>query len=77
MISFQCLLVGLTTTAYAVGQWYTTVTSNQARNNLQLAKDNLFFHLVGSISAAGHNATFFIFTLTSQTYRRQFIRQHP
>ena len=73
MVFVQCAFVGLGTTAYAIGQWYTTLTSNQVRDNLQIAKDNLFFHLVGSISAAGHSTTFFLFTLVSPMFRQQLI----
>ncbi|CAF0839170.1 unnamed protein product [Adineta steineri] len=76
MALFQCLIVGLTTTAYAAFQWYSTLTSNQVKSNLQLTKDNLAANIVGSISAAGHSTTFFIFTLTSRMFRKQLLCHH-
>jgi hypothetical protein len=75
MVLVQCLIVGSTTTAYAAGQWYSTLTSNQVKDSLQLAKDNLLSNLVGAISTMGHSTTFFVFTLTSQMFRQQLTCQ--
>jgi len=76
MVLFQCLVVGLTTSSYAGLQWYTSLTSNQVKNSLQVAKDNLSANLVGSISAAGHSATFFVYTLASKMFRQQLFCRH-
>ncbi|UJR11481.1 hypothetical protein I4U23_015660 [Adineta vaga] len=75
MVFIQCLVVGSTTTAYAIMQLYTTLTVNQSKTSLQLARDGLFGALVGVISATGHNATFFVFTLTSKMFREQLFSQ--
>jgi hypothetical protein len=71
MVLVQCLVVGFTTTIYAVVQWYITLTANQVKSNLQLARENLVTHLVGSNSAIGHSTTFLVFTLTSKLFRQQ------
>ena len=71
----QCLIVGLTTTAYAADQLYTTLTANQVKSSLQLAKDNLLANLVGSISGLGNSTTFLVFTITSKLFRQQLFRR--
>jgi hypothetical protein len=71
MVFVQCLVVGLTTSSYAMSQWYMTLTAYEVKTNLQLARDNLLANLVGSISTAGHSTTFFVFTLTSKMFREQ------
>jgi hypothetical protein len=75
MVLIQCLIVGSTTTAYSITQWYTTLTSNQVKNSLQLTIENLFTNLVGIISATAVAATFFIFTLASRMFRQQLLCQ--
>lgn len=77
MVLVQCLVIGFTTSVYAAGQWYTTLTASQVKSNVQLARDNLLSNFVGSLSLFGHSTTFFVFTLTSQLFRRQLIcRRH-
>ncbi|CAF3945782.1 unnamed protein product [Rotaria sordida] len=76
MVFIQCLFVGLTTTAYACIQLYTSLTAYQIKDRLQLTKDNLFIIIFGSISATGHSTTFFVFVLTSKFFRQQLFRRH-
>jgi hypothetical protein len=72
----QCLFVGLMTSAYSSYQLYTSSTEHQVKDRLQLTKDAFFTLIFGTISAIGHTATFFVFTITSRMFRQQVSCQH-
>jgi hypothetical protein len=77
MALVQCLCIGLTTSFFSVSQLYISITTGQVKDNLRLAKDNLFVILGGLISTGGHSSTFYLYTATSKMFRQHlFCQRH-
>lgn len=77
MALVQCLSIGLTTSLFSITQLYISLTTNQVKDNFQLAKENLILVLGRLISTIGHTATFYLYTITSKMFRQHlFCRRH-
>jgi len=73
MVFLQSIFVGFITTLYAATQLYTQATSNNVKDNLQIAKENLITGIFGSLSVTSLSATFFVFTLASKMFRQELL----
>lgn len=77
MLLFQCCLFTLTASPTSVQYIYTSIRENMVVNNLQRAKDNLFYNVAGFISLTGPCTSFYLFTLSSPLFRRELLRILP
>lgn len=71
MAFIQCLVVGFTTSIYSGFQLYSSSTINERKEHFELNNDSFFTLIFGTVSAIGHTATFFVFTVTSKLFRQQ------
>jgi magnesium-transporting ATPase (P-type) len=74
MLLIQCFVFGSTTTAFSIGTLYISITNNlMMKTDLQKAKDNYLTNILNSISNIGPCMSFYLFTLSSQLFRRQLM----
>ncbi|CAF1031686.1 unnamed protein product [Adineta ricciae] len=67
MALFQCLLVGSTTIAYAICQFYIIFTTDNVKSSLRVAIENVFINVIGAVSAAGHSVSEQFFETSDDT----------
>ncbi|CAF1123730.1 unnamed protein product [Didymodactylos carnosus] len=74
MLIFQVVSIVITTLPHAIQKLYSTYTANMLKSSLTLAQENFLLQLVRSISFINHSCSFYIFTLSGQTFRNEFYR---
>lgn len=74
MLLIQSFIFGSTTTAFAIGSLYISITNNlTVKNDLQKIKDNYVTNVLNCVANIGLCMSFYIFTLSSQSFRRELI----
>jgi hypothetical protein len=82
MLLIQSFVLGSTTTAFAIGSLYISITNNlKVKNDLETAQDTYLTNVLNSIANIGPCLSFYLFTLSSQLFRSElmnlFRRQQP
>ena len=70
----QCLALGLPTTAYSIGSLYIASKADLQKNALEEANETLLLTVLACISLLGPCLSFYLFTLSSQLFRRELLR---
>jgi hypothetical protein len=70
----QCLALGLPTTAYSIGSLYVASRADLPLNAAQQASDILLQTVLACIALLGPCLSFYLFTLSSQLFRRELFR---
>jgi len=73
MMIFQCIFFILTSTPSSVYFCYSSAISNEVANALQTARLSLASGVVTYLSLAGPCLSFYVFTLSSQLFRRELM----
>lgn len=74
MLLFQSFLFGLTTMAFSIGSLYVSITNTlKVKNSLEKIQDTLLTNTVNCISNISACLNFYIYTLSSQLFRRELI----
>jgi hypothetical protein len=70
----QCLALGLPTTAYSVGSLYIASKADLQKNTVQEASEIFLQTVLACIALLGLCLSFYLFTLSSQLFRRELVR---
>jgi hypothetical protein len=73
MMVVQVIYFSLLSSPVSINWLYTSLRSNVVIDALQSAKDTLFSNIVSFISLTGACTSFYLFTLSSQLFRRELI----
>jgi len=73
MMIFQCIYFCLLSIPLSINWIYASFKANSEINALQSAKDDMFVQIVGYLSLTCACTNFYVFTLTSQLFRRELI----
>ena len=74
MLLVQCVVFTVTASPTSVQYIYTSIRANMIVDNLQRAKDNLFYNIAGFVSWTGPCTSFYLFTLSSKLFRHELVR---
>ncbi len=82
MLILQSFVFGSTTTSFSIINLYDSITSSLiVKNNLQKAQDTYLEFVASWVAIAGPCLSFYLFTLSSNLFRRElinlFCRQQP
>ncbi|CAF4135098.1 unnamed protein product [Adineta steineri] len=74
MLIIQCFIFGFTTTVCSVIQLYVSITNSLiVKSDLTKAKEQYAMNAANLIAIAGPCTSFYLFTLSSQLFRRQLV----
>jgi hypothetical protein len=71
MLFVQVFVYSVTGLTFSVSLIITTATSGQSKNLLQVAEENLVNAIVGVLSTTGPCLSFYLFTLSSDLFRKE------
>ena len=74
MVFFEVILITITALPHAVQKLYSTLTVGVPKDDLTKASDNLFSIIVRSVSFFNHSCSFYILTLSGQTFREELCK---
>ncbi|CAF0825527.1 unnamed protein product [Adineta steineri] len=74
MMIVQCVYFSITSSLISINYIYMSVRPPLVLDALQVAKDDLFAQMVGTISITGACTSFYLFTLSSQLFRDELIK---
>ena len=74
MLFLQSFVLGSTTIPLSIGSLYISITNSfRTKSDLEKAKDNYTNNVLNYIAISGPCISFYVFTLSSQTFRRELI----
>jgi hypothetical protein len=74
MLLVQSFLFGSTTTALSIGELYVSITNYlMIKTDLEVVKDNCLINILNYVVSAGPCVSFYLFTLSSQLFRRELM----
>ncbi|CAF1354439.1 unnamed protein product [Adineta steineri] len=74
MMIVQCVYFSITSSLISINYIYMSVRPSLVLDALQVAKDDLFAQMVGTISITGACTSFYLFTLSSQLFRDELMK---
>ncbi|CAF0825404.1 unnamed protein product [Didymodactylos carnosus] len=73
MLLFQVIVIIVTILPLTIQKLYATFTANNIKSPIQVAYENLALQIIRSVSFMSHCLSFYIFTLVSDTFRRELV----